>query len=817
MKQLALFNLDAVLRSCAGGDGIDVDHRRPSVRGLALRTLPTPLLGFQPGDEAFSPPSTSPDGHLDNSRFLFLLSNGGGGDGHGTSYSDLRGRGGRRGSLAATGSRPHRVVSPSPSQAFTGSSLGRLALSLVCIGGGAPPELRWLLPRGFSSLSFFFSRGILLFSLGLLLRTRGTPLDSVHQGRPVETVRIEINPIPLAPHLLHVGLKDHHVFGDDHAPVLPQPQHVDHLQCGSDVVGVHAGVVADGANAQPGHVVLVEVLHDGALPVAVVADATQIGERFLWGARLALHAGEEVAEIDQEAAEALSLVLRHRHDARDVVLLLAGLLLGEIADEVAALAIVLGQHVEEEGLHVVVEGLVIQKQLGEETEVLAVDLAGHAVHFEDGEVFVAVDFVGRRVKPVALGPVALQDPPALHVLEAELAEEELWEHGILLRVRGRVPRLDLVLAELDHGRGAGAGVHLGAVDGVGHVGQCPLLRLFEEVDVAFGDPRGKLGRRGLLHLETVQVVKVQVCGILLLSLPSGGVCIVVAVITDGLSQPLLRQERYHAGLVGPPFPIGRRDAYGANPPALGEGGDGRVQTLHVEPLVAGVADEQVVGVGGLAAEHAPLALQTEPRLGPDPFHEGVGVLQTGRVPAVAAVVARDELLAVLLPVLLRRAETETADGAGLHLGLGKGVHPEDGHLDQPAVFLQATLLQVLCNGALYLVAEVRRSDKTVLPADVLFDVSQSGPFQVQHQDGFLDHPHDVGRVQNPPGHGEGFGVSVRGHPFVDELNDAAGLHGFLQLVQCGLGGDPELQQHSVADPLFARPLFLPLDSPNGGE
>ena len=280
----------------------------------------------------------------------------------------------------------------------------------------------------------------------------------------METVRIEFESIALAVHLLHVGLQDHHVFGDDHVPVVPQPQHVDHLQRGGNVVGIHASVVADGTDAQPGQIVLVEVLHDGALPVAVVTDAPQIGERFLRRARLALHAGKQIAEVDQEAAKALALVLGHGHDAGDVVLLLAGFLLGEVAHEVAALAVVLGQHVEEEGLNVVVEGLVVQEQLGQEAEVLAVDLAGHAVHLEDGEVLVAIDFVGRRMKPVALGPVALQDSPALHVLEAELAEVELGEHGVLLRVRGRVPRLDLVLAELDRGWGSGAGVHLGAVE-----------------------------------------------------------------------------------------------------------------------------------------------------------------------------------------------------------------------------------------------------------------------------------------------------------------------------------------------------------------
>ena len=49
----------------------------------------------------------------------------------------------------------------------------------------------------------------------------------------------------------------------------------------------------------------------------------------------------------------------------------------------------------------------------------------------------------------ALGQVMLEGCPGLQVLEAELAEEQLWQLGVLLGVGRRVPRVDLVLAELD--------------------------------------------------------------------------------------------------------------------------------------------------------------------------------------------------------------------------------------------------------------------------------------------------------------------------------------------------------------------------------
>ena len=52
---------------------------------------------------------------------------------------------------------------------------------------------------------------------------------------------------------------------------------------------------------------------------------------------------------------------------------LAGvLLLAEVADEVAPFCVCNGHDVEEEGLHVEVERLVVQEELGQQAQVLAV-------------------------------------------------------------------------------------------------------------------------------------------------------------------------------------------------------------------------------------------------------------------------------------------------------------------------------------------------------------------------------------------------------------------------------------------------------------
>lgn len=87
-------------------------------------------------------------------------------------------------------------------------------------------------------------------------------------------------------------------------------------------------------------------------------------------------------------------------------------------------AVVNGQNIEEERLHVVVKRLVIEKELGQQAEVLTIDLIDVAIHFKDRQVVFAVNFSGRWVTPKALGHVPIQDGATLHVFEAKLAQEQ---------------------------------------------------------------------------------------------------------------------------------------------------------------------------------------------------------------------------------------------------------------------------------------------------------------------------------------------------------------------------------------------------------
>ena len=96
------------------------------------------------------------------------------------------------------------------------------------------------------------------------------------------------------------------------------------------------------------------------------------------------------------------------------------------------LTVILGEDIEQERLHVIVERLVVEKQLDEQAEVLTVDLVCVAVHLEHRHAVLPVDLHPGRVAPRALLQMLLEDGPRLHILQTELTEEQLRELGVLL-------------------------------------------------------------------------------------------------------------------------------------------------------------------------------------------------------------------------------------------------------------------------------------------------------------------------------------------------------------------------------------------------
>ena len=64
--------------------------------------------------------------------------------------------------------------------------------------------------------------------------------------------------------------------------------------------------------------------------------------------------------------------------------------------------IVLCKYVEEEGFHIVVQGFMIQEELGKKAQVLTVDLTGVTVHLKHRQVILPVDLIGWRMLKITL-------------------------------------------------------------------------------------------------------------------------------------------------------------------------------------------------------------------------------------------------------------------------------------------------------------------------------------------------------------------------------------------------------------------------------
>ena len=76
--------------------------------------------------------------------------------------------------------------------------------------------------------------------------------------------------------------------------------------------------------------------------------------------------------------------------------------LGEVAHNVGPILVVECEDVEEEGLHIIVECFVVKEQLGQQTQVLTVQLTGIAIHLKHRQLLVAVDFISWGVQHAAL-------------------------------------------------------------------------------------------------------------------------------------------------------------------------------------------------------------------------------------------------------------------------------------------------------------------------------------------------------------------------------------------------------------------------------
>mmetsp|Transcript_13381 Transcript_13381/g.54027 ORF Transcript_13381/g.54027 Transcript_13381/m.54027 type:complete len:489 (-) Transcript_13381:661-2127(-) len=252
--------------------------------------------------------------------------------------------------------------------------------------------------------------------------------------------------------------------GADDVRALLIRQQVEVLQGADDVLRLNhreLGQVLD-AHHRPGFIL--EDREELPRPVAAVRHQPEVRQRSLRGPDLALLLAQLVREGDEHLPVPLALVRRQRQDARQVVSLLGALLLAEVPDHVVALGVNLAQHVKQKRLHVVIQRLVVQEQLREQAQVLAVHPRLPAVHLVHAQPRaglragarvhrgrMAIDLVPGWMRHGApLLPVPHQRLLPLHVLQAPLAHEQLTVLDEVVRVGRVVPAVDLVPTHLDH-------------------------------------------------------------------------------------------------------------------------------------------------------------------------------------------------------------------------------------------------------------------------------------------------------------------------------------------------------------------------------
>lgn len=183
------------------------------------------------------------------------------------------------------------------------------------------------------------------------------------ERRPLEAVAVQLPLRAAAPlRALHV-LVDHVLLLEDDVLALPVLHHAEGLQRADDVVRVDGHLLTDVFDGELLAAEVAEVLQQHVLPVAAVRDEPQVGQRLLWGADLALHPRQQVAEVYQQPPVALALVRRQRQYARHVVVQERVLLLTEVTNCMTAFRVTDGHYIKQEWLYVVVQCFMVKEKL----------------------------------------------------------------------------------------------------------------------------------------------------------------------------------------------------------------------------------------------------------------------------------------------------------------------------------------------------------------------------------------------------------------------------------------------------------------------
>lgn len=108
---------------------------------------------------------------------------------------------------------------------------------------------------------------------------------------------------------------------------------------------------------------LEQKLNDRFGPVCTVAEQTEVRQRLFRTAQFTLAFRELVRKLDQETPKTRTLVLRQSQNTCDIIAFGTLLLLRKVTDHVAAGIVALTHDIEQKGIHIIVQGLMVQKAL----------------------------------------------------------------------------------------------------------------------------------------------------------------------------------------------------------------------------------------------------------------------------------------------------------------------------------------------------------------------------------------------------------------------------------------------------------------------
>ena len=135
-----------------------------------------------------------------------------------------------------------------------------------------------------------------------------------------------------------------------------------------------------------------KIFPDLVRPVAVVAGGGKVRQWPLRSTNESFHFGDFVAETYEKPSVAMSLKRWKDKGKGEIVVVLTYFFFWEIALHNLTFFSDFGENVEVEWIHIVKEGFVVDKKLGEQTKILAEDLVVFTIHFVDSELVFAVNY-----------------------------------------------------------------------------------------------------------------------------------------------------------------------------------------------------------------------------------------------------------------------------------------------------------------------------------------------------------------------------------------------------------------------------------------